>query len=199
MRAAILVSSAGKRSLSSCIALLMHDRSQECVSNGVSIYLDTFTHCTMYRDCIGNQFWEVSQGTCLVRRFACCTIKGCDADDSVSMLVSEQEWKALNQQLRNSGFSGMELADAAQQRLGISMPSPRQLLGAFSTVLQQYDRRAQLVQELLAATDLARQREAKIDAMLSQLCRCIYCMPCLTGTVNLWVRPGKPLLMPACC
>ena len=49
------------------------------------------------------------------------------------------------------------------------MPSHRQLFEALDTVLKQYDRRAHLVHELLAATDLAREREANVDSMLSRL------------------------------
>lgn len=82
--------------------------------------------------------------------------------------VSHSEWQALNQQLRDNGFSGMELATQPQQP-SICMPRPRQLFEALSAVLKQYDRRAKLVQELLAATELARERETNVDAMMAHL------------------------------
>lgn len=105
------------------------------------------------------------------------------ADDSDSeVLISQPQWQALNQRLRDNGFSGMELAGHVQQGSS-AMPSHRQLFEALDTVLKQYDRRAHLVQELLAATDLARQRETNVDAMLSHLRRyivqCIHHSLCL--------------------
>ncbi|KAL0019238.1 hypothetical protein WJX79_004955 [Trebouxia sp. C0005] len=55
------------------------------------------------------------------------------------------DWPAVNQRLRDNGFAALD------------------------SVLTQYDRRACLVQELLAATDLARERESREDAVLSRL------------------------------
>lgn len=80
----------------------------------------------------------------------------------------------------------MELTHQSEQEGSSGLPSPRQLLEALNGVLEQYDRRAKLVQELLAATDLARQREANVDAMLSHLRKCV------TGTLllNVYHRLG---------
>lgn len=119
------------------------------------------------------------------------------ADDSDSeVLILQPQWQALNQRLRDNGFSGVELATHVQQ--GSSpMPSHRQLFEALDTVLKQYDRRAHLVQELLAATDLARKRETNVDAMLSHLRRyivqCIHHSLCLHEHVMTFARDGPVL------
>lgn len=91
--------------------------------------------------------------------------------------LPEGGWAALNQRLRDNGFAGMPLqhqpqSAAAQSSHGHQQPldpNPDALYAALDKVLTQYDRRAQLVQELLAATDLARERESRVDAALSRL------------------------------
>jgi hypothetical protein len=91
------------------------------------------------------------------------------------------DWPALNQRLRDNGFAGLPLhsqsqSAAAQQPRRYShnqqqhqAPDLAAVHAALDSVLTQYDRRARLVQELLAATDLAREREAREDAVLSRL------------------------------
>lgn len=121
------------------------------------------------------------------------------ADSSNDLAVAQSEWQALNQQLRDNGFSGMELASSAQSA-GAEGPTSRQLLDTIQTVLKQYDRRAHLVHELLAATDLARDREQRVDDTLSSLRKYVLqlCMPghmgdCLHDHTCCWPTPTKPV------
>ncbi|KAK9820170.1 hypothetical protein WJX72_007055 [[Myrmecia] bisecta] len=84
------------------------------------------------------------------------------------------DWQALNQLLRDNGFSGMPLPQPGQDGQPGGPPAsaalPLEALhAAFVGVLRQYDRWAHLVQELLTATDLAREREARVDASMKRL------------------------------
>lgn len=91
------------------------------------------------------------------------------------------DWPALNQRLRDNGFAGLPLHSqshnaAAQQPRRHShdqqqhqAPKLDAVHTALDSVLTQYDRRARLVQELLAATDLARERESREDIILSRV------------------------------
>lgn len=93
----------------------------------------------------------------------------------------EGDWPALSQRLRDNGFAGLPLHSqsqsiAAQQPRHHSQnqqqhqaPNLAAVHAALDSVLTQYDRRARLVQELLAATDLSRERESREDAVLSRL------------------------------
>ncbi|KAA6411758.1 MAG: hypothetical protein FRX49_13801 [Trebouxia sp. A1-2] len=91
------------------------------------------------------------------------------------------DWPAVNQRLRDNGFAGLPLhsqshnaADQQSRRPSHNQqqhqaPKLDAVHAALDSVLTQYDRRACLVQELLAATDLARERESREDAVLSRL------------------------------
>ncbi len=93
----------------------------------------------------------------------------------------QEDWSALNQRLRDNGFAGIPLQHLSQkaavqsphrhsqQQQHATAPNPEALYAAFDRVLTQYDRRAHLVQELLAATDLARERESRGDAVVNRL------------------------------
>ena len=100
-------------------------------------------------------------------------------------------WAALNQRLRDNGFAGLatapQVADPAamasaehislqqqqQQQQHQSSPTTEAIYSALDCVLAQYAQRTQLVQELLAATDMAREREARIDDVIKHLRRCV--------------------------
>ena len=111
----------------------------------------------------------------------CCPVPAEVTHVETAAALSEGGWTALNQRLRDNGFAGMPLqhqpqSAAAQSGHGHSQghqqplaPNPDALYAALDKVLTQYDRRARLVQELLAATDLARERESRVDAALSRL------------------------------
>ena len=82
--------------------------------------------------------------------------------------ISQQDWQSLSQALRDNGFAGLPLAQPA----GGSGPALLQgLYEACSSVLKHYDRRSQLVKELLSAADLAREREAREEGHLKTLMR----------------------------
>lgn len=91
-------------------------------------------------------------------------------------------WSGLSQRLRDNGFAGLPLlSEAASQSPGHARgpsqshgphaPSPEALYTALDSVLMQYNRRAQLVQELLSATDMARERESHVDDLIRSLRR----------------------------
>ena len=110
-----------------------------------------------------------------------------DMGASLATAATDADWLALNQRLRNSGFAGIRLQHQPQvssslspqrhaksqqaKHASTSIPEANALYMAFDGLLTQYDRRAHLVQELLAATDLARERESRIDAVLNRLQR----------------------------
>lgn len=95
-----------------------------------------------------------------------------------------EAWSDLSQRLRDNGFAGLPLLSdglAASQSPG-RHPSNQQFHGshplnvealhtALDSVLTQYDRRAHLVQELLSATDTARERESHVDDIIQSLGR----------------------------
>lgn len=91
-------------------------------------------------------------------------------------------WSGLSQRLRDSGFAGLPLLSeglaASQspgrppsQSYGPQSPSLEALYTALDSVLAQYDRRAHLVQELLSASDMARERESHVDDLIKSLRR----------------------------
>ena len=59
----------------------------------------------------------------------------------------------------------------SQQNEGAHAPSNEALYAALDSVLTQYDRRAHLVQELLSASELARERESHVDDIVKHLRR----------------------------
>lgn len=91
----------------------------------------------------------------------------------------------LNQRLRDNGFAGLPASSCknwaanqspaqyqlSQQDKGTEAPSTETLYAALDSVLTQYDRRAHLVQELLSASDLARERESRVDDIIKHLRR----------------------------
>lgn len=101
--------------------------------------------------------------------------------DQSAVKQLQVDWPALSQRLRDNGFAGLPLhsqsqSTAAQQPRRHShnqqqhqSPKLDAVHAALDSILTQYDRRAHLVQELLAATDLARERESREDALLSHL------------------------------
>ena len=95
-----------------------------------------------------------------------------------------EAWSDLSQRLRDNGFAGLPVLSeglaASQspgrhpgswQTHGPQPPSLEALYTALDSVLTQYDRRAHLVQELLSATDMAREREAHVDGIIQSLHR----------------------------
>ena len=108
-------------------------------------------------------------------------------DVSRAAAILNADWSALNQRLRDSGFAGMQLQQQLSkhtshsphrrfqhqhmQHANAAAPDASSLYSAFDSVLTQYDRRAHLVEELLTATDLSRERESRIDAVLIRLQR----------------------------
>lgn len=93
-------------------------------------------------------------------------------------------WSDLSQRLRDNGFAGLPVASeglaasqspgrhpGSQQPYRPQPPSVEALYKALDGVLTQYDRRAHLVQELLSATDMAREREAHVDDIIKSLRR----------------------------
>ena len=95
-----------------------------------------------------------------------------------------EAWSGLSQRLRDNGFAGLPILSeglAASQSPGRHRgglqphgPPPRRheaLYTALDSVLTQYDRRAHLVQELLSATDMARERESHVDDLIKNLRR----------------------------
>ena len=116
---------------------------------------------------------------CECHRHACTGM----GDPDTATTALDQDWSALNQRLRDNGFAGIVLQHQpqtaayqspdcythAQHDYHAHSPSIEALYAAFDSVLTQYDRRAHLVQELLAATDMARERESRVDAVLDRL------------------------------
>ena len=108
-------------------------------------------------------------------------------DVSRAAVALDADWSVLNQRLRDSGFAGMQLQQQMSkhtskspqrhfqlqhmQHAKTAAPDTSSLYSAFDSLLTQYDRRAHLVEELLAATDLSRERESRIDAVLIRLQR----------------------------
>lgn len=95
-----------------------------------------------------------------------------------------EAWSDLSQRLRDNGFAGLPVPSeglaasqspdrhpGSQQPHGPGAPGPEALYKALDSVLTQYDRRAHLVQELLSATDMAREREAHLDDIIKSLRR----------------------------
>ena len=82
--------------------------------------------------------------------------------------ISQQDWLFLSQALRDNGFAGLPLAQLAG---GSEQALLQGLYEACSSVLKHYDRRSQLVKELLSAADLAREREAREEGHLKKLMR----------------------------
>ena len=93
---------------------------------------------------------------------------------------SEAHWLGLSQRLRDNGFAGLTLLTPSQTAAAQSLchtPAEQQQQGpqigavhaALDSVLTQYERRGHLMQELLAATDLARERESRMDAVVAGL------------------------------
>ena len=95
-----------------------------------------------------------------------------------------EAWSGLSQRLRDNGFAGLPMLSeglAASQSPGRAKgplrphgphpPSHEALYTALDSVLTQYDRRAHLVQELLSATDMARERESHMDDLIKNLHR----------------------------
>ena len=93
-------------------------------------------------------------------------------------------WSDLSQRLRDNGFAGLPMLSeglaasqsperprGTSQPHGPHPPSHDALYTALDSVLTQYDRRAQLVQELLSATDMARERESHVDDLIKSLHR----------------------------
>lgn len=114
--------------------------------------------------------------------------------------VSITQWQQLNAALRDNGFVGVPLPhqqqlQQQQQNESVAAPSPAALYTAVSSVLKQYDRRAQLVQELLKATDLARERESAVDAAMRRLrrsglgCTLILCSVAVCCILHIVCRP----------
>ena len=82
--------------------------------------------------------------------------------------ISQQDWQFLSQALRDNGFAGLPLAQPAG---GSGQALLQGLYEACNSVLKHYDRRSQLVKELLSAADLAREREAREEGHLKKLMR----------------------------
>ena len=82
--------------------------------------------------------------------------------------ISQQDWQFLSQALRDNGFAGLPLAQPAG---GTGQALLQGLYEACSSVLKHYDRRSQLVKELLSAADLAREREAREEGYFKKLTR----------------------------
>lgn len=91
-------------------------------------------------------------------------------------------WSGLSQRLRDNGFAGLPMlseglasSQSPERPRGASRPHVPQapshgaLYTALDSVLTQYDRRAHLVQELLSATDMARERESHVDDLIKNL------------------------------
>ena len=97
---------------------------------------------------------------------------------------SVEAWSGLSQRLKDNGFAGLPMLSeglAARQSPerprgtsrphGPQPPSHEALYTALDSVLTQYERRAHLVQELLSATDMARERESHVDDLIKNLRR----------------------------
>lgn len=82
--------------------------------------------------------------------------------------ISQQDWQCLSQALRDNGFAGLPLAQPAG---GSGQALLQGLYEACSSVLKHYDRRSQLVKELLSAADLARERETREEGHVKKLTR----------------------------
>ena len=82
--------------------------------------------------------------------------------------IGQQDWQTLSQALRDNGFAGLPLAQPAG---GSGQALLQGLYEACSSVLKHYDRRSQLVKELLSAADLAHEREAREEGQLKKLVR----------------------------
>lgn len=105
-------------------------------------------------------------------------------DNEIEPEPPVEAWSGLSQRLRDSGFAGLPLLSeglaasqspgrpqGASQSYGPHSPSLEALYTALDSVITQYDRRAQLVQELLSATDMARERESHVDDLIKSLRR----------------------------
>ena len=95
-----------------------------------------------------------------------------------------EAWSGLSQRLRDSGFAGLPMLSEGlagsqsperprrtSRPNGPQPPSHEALYTALDSVLTQYEQRAHLVQELLSATDMARERESHVDDLIKNLRR----------------------------